>query len=319
MRSCLVTGVAGFIGSHLAEALLQEGCSVIGIDCFYNNYPRAIKERNLQRLRDSSNFAFYEVDLCSSPLDHLVSQVDVIFHEAALPGVHTSWGFNFYDYCTNNILATQRLLEAAKQRSIRKFVYASSSSVYGFRSPTAFQTNDVPRPASPYGVSKLAAEHLCALYHDNFGVPVVLLRYFSVFGPRQRPDMAFYRFIRSIVRGDPIEVYGDGEQIRDFTYVLDVTTATIQAARVGNTFAIYNIAGGCMATINECIHTIERLLNRRANVVYKARRPGDPQWTHGDITRAREELNFRPTFSLEAGLSAQIEHFLKEASYGSVD
>lgn len=313
--TCLVTGVAGFIGSHLAERLLEEGSRVIGIDSFASYYPRAIKEQNLAGLLDGDGFVFVEGDLCTLDLAAMVSKVDVIFHEAAQPGVRSSWGSDFSAYCESNILATQRLLKEARQYPIHRFIYASSSSVYGAQREAPFGEHAVPQPISPYGITKLAGEHLCGSYFQSFGVPTVSLRYFTVFGPRQRPDMAFHRFIDRIMRGEPVPVYGDGEQTRDFTYVLDAVTATILAANRGKPGRIYNIAGGCIATINECIRVIEHLLGKKAKIAYEAARPGDPCCTQADVTLAREDLGFEPSFSLEAGLSAQIAHLRKE--YGT--
>ena len=311
-RICLVTGVAGFIGSHLGEALLAEGLWVVGIDSFSDYYPRTVKERNLRRLLDSDRFTFKEGDLCLLDLAAIVSDVQLIFHQAAQPGVRTSWEDDFPAYCEHNILATQRLLEAARQHPIHRFIYASSSSVYGANREVPFREDVVPEPVSPYGVTKLAGEHLCAAYTKAFGVPAISLRYFTVFGPRQRPDMAFHRFSGRIMRGEPVEVYGDGEQTRDFTYVSDVVRANLLAAVRGRTGAIYNIAGDCLATVNECVRVIERLLGEKARVVHQPPQPGDPRLTRADISLAREELGFEPCVSLEEGLSAQVEYLRGE-------
>jgi len=210
----LVTGVAGLIGSHLAERLISEGYEVVGVDCFTDYYPRPMKERNLNQLRNSDHFRFIEANLCFARLAPLLEDVDYVFHLAAQPGVRASWGQSFSVYTEHNVLATQRLLEAARDRSIAKFIYASSSSVYGDTPDLPLREDSRLRPISPYGVTKLAGEHLCRLYHYSFGVPTVFPRYFTVYGPRQRPDMAIHRFIKAIREGEPIVVYGDGEQTR---------------------------------------------------------------------------------------------------------
>ena len=229
----LITGCAGFIGSHLAETLLSEGYSVFGVDCLTPYYSQKIKQYNLNSLLKSDGFKFVRLDLSASSIDHLVQLVrkaDVVVHEAAQPGVRSSWGVDFEIYIRHNVLATQKLLEAGvRSESVKRFVYASSSSVYGNIREVPLREDMTPRPYSPYGVTKLAAENLCKVYHDNFGIPVVVLRYFTVYGPRQRPDMAFHRFIKAMFRGESIHIYGDGGQIRDFTYVGDVVDATIKA------------------------------------------------------------------------------------------
>ena len=223
----LVTGCAGFIGSHLCEALIAAGHDVVGVDCFTDYYARSHKEANLAQLRDEARFSLREVDLAAGELSNLLNGVDVVYHQAAQPGVRASWGSYFDTYVRHNIVATQRLLEAVKGQPLRRFVYASSSSVYG--DAEAFPTSEmvIPKPVSPYGVTKLAAEQLVYLYGRNYGVPTVSLRYFTVYGPRQRPDMAFRRFIEWALADQPIHVYGDGEQTRDFTFVGDVVAARL--------------------------------------------------------------------------------------------
>ena len=318
---CLVTGVAGFIGSHLAERLLAEGYEVIGVDCFTDYYPRPVKERNLSALRNSDRFRFVEADLRTADLEPLLEGVDYVFHLAAQAGVRASWGENFAVYTEHNILATQRLLEAVSRvsrssrssrgsaksaRSVDKFIYASSSSVYGDTPNLPMREDSLPRPISPYGVTKLAGEHLCQLYHYNFGVPTVSLRYFTVYGPRQRPDMAFHRFIRAILEGKPIVVYGDGEQTRDFTFVADAVEATVLAMRCEATGVAFNIGGGSRVTINRAIELLEEIVGRRAVVEHREPQHGDVRHTLADTSAAREVLGFAPKVSLEEGLRAQV-------------
>ena len=264
---CLVTGVAGFIGSHVAEALLLQGNSVIGVDSFTDYYARSIKERNLSRLRTFSNFRLVEVDLCTADLTALIKGTSVVLHQAGQPGVRMSWGDQFVDYVGHNIMATQRLLEAARRTDVQRFVYASSSSVYG--NAVSFPTTEatLPKPFSPYGVTKLAAEHLCSVYAENWGLSTVSLRYFTVYGPRQRPDMAFHRFISAALHGREIEVYGNGEQRRDFTYVGDVVRANLLAAqRPLPPGSILNIAGGSHATVNMVLKHIADLVGDEVRV-----------------------------------------------------
>jgi len=304
---CLVTGVAGFIGSHLAERLLKEGFEVIGIDCFTDYYPREIKEANLAALRNKSGFRFIEADLRTAPLVGILKGVRYVFHEAAQAGVRASWGKNFAVYTEHNVLATQRLLEAAKGSDIEKFVYASSSSIYGDVDELPIREDTPPRPISPYGVTKLAAEHLCELYRINFGVPTVSLRYFTVYGPRQRPDMAFHRFINAILKDEPLTVYGDGSQTRDFTFVADAVEATVQAARTAPSGSVFNIGGGARVALIDAIRLLERIIGKEAKLDFHPPQYGDVRHTFADTSRAREVLGFQPRFTLEEGLKAQVE------------
>src|SRR6266568_6072021 len=244
---CLITGVAGFVGSHLADRLLTDGHEICGIDAFTDYYPRFIKERNLDVSRSSSHFTFIEGDLLDLHLPQLLEGVNWIFHQAAQAGVRASWGKDFSRYVDCNVLATQQLLEAVLQAGtgIQRLVYASSSSVYGDTPALPVTEAIIPHPVSPYGVTKLAGEHLCSLYHHNFGLPTVSLRYFTVYGPRQRPDMAFHRFCKSIIDHELIHVFGDGQQTRDFTYISDVVEANISAASMDAAVGkVMNIAGG---------------------------------------------------------------------------
>jgi nucleoside-diphosphate-sugar epimerase len=309
---CLVTGVAGFIGSHLAERLIADGHTVLGVDCFTDYYPRPVKEANLSRLRDEPRFRFVEADLGVAELTPLVDGVDVIFHQAAQAGVRASWGDSFSVYTHHNILATQRLLEVVKGRRPGKFVYASSSSVYGETPDLPMRETSLPRPYSPYGVTKLAAEHLCELYRHNFAVPTVSLRYFTVYGPRQRPDMGFHRFIRAILAGRPVTLYDDGEQTRDFTFITDAVEANLLAG-FGDAIGVYNIGGGSRVTINHVLHVLGEVTGLPVQVDRRGRQHGDVRHTWADTTRAREELGFQPKVRLEDGLRAQAAWHVAQA------
>lgn len=306
---CLVTGAAGFVGSHLTERLLADGHEVCGIDAFIDYYPRSIKESNLEKARMWDSFSFIEGNLLDLNFDHLLDGVEWIFHQAAQAGVRASWGHEFTRYVDCNVLATQLLLEAAKHsNSLRRFVYASSSSVYG-NTPVLPVTEDVmPRPVSPYGVTKLAAEHLCTLYQRNFALPTVSLRYFTVYGPRQRPDMAFHRFCTSAIEHKGIRVFGDGQQTRDFTYIADVVEANIKAAMSDSAIgAVMNIAGGSRVTLNHVIRLLQEISGERIEVMHDHRQPGDVQDTFADTQCAQHLIHYRPRFSLSEGLAAEFE------------
>jgi nucleoside-diphosphate-sugar epimerase len=303
--NALVTGVAGFIGSTLAQRLCDDGADVIGIDCFTDYYPRAIKERNLSALREHSLFKFVESSIQTADLDGLLADRTHVFHLGAQAGVRKSWGRDFSIYVVNNIEATQILLEACTKRILKRFVYASSSSVYGDCVALPMREDALPQPVSPYGVTKLAAEQLCYLYHANYGLPTVSVRYFTVYGPRQRPDMGFHRFLRATLRGEPITVYGDGEQTRDFTFVGDAVSATIAAATQGIPGRVYNIGGGSRVTINEVFQMIARVTGRQPVIVADAAQMGDMRHTYADTWLARTDLGFIPTVTLEDGLAAE--------------
>src|SRR5919201_2836171 len=249
----LVTGVAGFIGSSLTERLLGEGAEVVGIDCFTDYYPRPIKERNLSAAFAHPRFRFVESRIQDADLPALLAGRTHLFHLAAQAGVRKTWGRDFGIYTVNNIEATQVLLEACRKTKLERIVYASSSSVYGDNVPMPMREDALPQPVSPYGVTKLAAEQLCYLYYANYGVPTVSLRYFTVYGPRQRPDMGFHKFLRSTLRGEPITVYGDGEQTRDFTFVSDAVNANVLAAAQGVDGRVYNIGGGSRVSVNHVL------------------------------------------------------------------
>ena len=307
----VVTGVAGFIGSSLAETLLDRGEQVTGIDCFIDYYPRALKEKNLQGLLANARFRFIEQNLVDVDFASLLADVDIVYHQAAQAGVRASWGKDFSIYTRNNILATQRLLEALKGTKI-KLINASSSSVYGEVVTLPMRETDIPQPVSPYGVTKLAAEHLCCLYARNYGVEAVSLRYFTVYGPRQRPDMAFHRFIKAMLRGEEIEIYGNGEQTRDFTYIQDAVAANLLAAERGQSGEVYNIGGGARITVNNVLELLERLTAKPARTRYNEPQKGDVTHTYADTRKAQDDLLFKPTTMLEDGLKHQIEWIQQE-------
>ena len=301
----LVTGVAGFIGSTLAERLLTEGADVVGLDCFTDYYPRPMKERNLVALVGHPRFALVESTIQEADLATLLADRTHVFHLAAQAGVRRSWGRDFAVYTANNIEATQVLLEACTQVSLERIVYASSSSVYGDNTPMPMREDARLEPVSPYGVSKLAAEHLCCLYHLNYGLPAVSLRYFTVYGPRQRPDMGFHKFLRAAILNEPIAVYGNGEQTRDFTFVADAVSATIAGANRGIPGRVYNIGGGSRASINQVIEMIARVSGRRPLVTVDPAQKGDMRHTYADTRLARTDLGFEPAVGLEEGLAAE--------------
>lgn len=303
----LVTGAAGFIGSTLTDALLARGADVVGLDCFTDYYPRAAKEANLSAARARPRFTFVERSVQAADLDRLLDGVTHVFHLAAQAGVRKSWGRDFSTYTTNNIEATQVLLEACVRRPITRFVYASSSSVYGDGVPIPMREDALPRPVSPYGVSKLAAEQLCYLYFVNYGVPTVSLRYFTVYGPRQRPDMGFHRFLRAAEGGVPITLYGDGEQTRDFTFVTDAVRATADAGTVGVPGRVYNIGGGSRVTVNHVLGIVAGLVPRPLHINREEPQKGDMHDTYADTSLARVDLSFQPQATLEDGLRAEYE------------
>jgi UDP-glucose 4-epimerase len=303
----LVTGAAGFIGSTLSAALLARDADVTGMDCFTDYYGRDVKTGNLAPVMTHPRFRFVEAALQTARLDTLLDGVTHVFHLAAQAGVRGSWGAEFATYTSHNVDATQRLLEAAKDRPLTRLVYASSSSVYGDAAPVPMREDARLQPLSPYGVTKLAAEHLCHLYHVNHGLPAVSLRFFTVYGPRQRPDMAFHRFIRAALLEQPITLFGDGEQTRDFTFVDDIVWATLAAGDRGRPGGVYNIGGGSRVTINHVLDLIARRTERSLDVRRHPAEKGDMRDTWADTTLARAELGFQPSRTLEAGLSAECE------------
>ncbi|MBI2829379.1 MAG: NAD-dependent epimerase/dehydratase family protein [Acidobacteria bacterium] len=305
--NALVTGAAGFIGSHLVERLIETGATVTGIDSFTDYYPRELKARNLARLRGAAGFTLVESSLADADLSTLLDGITHVFHLAAQAGVRKSWGRDFHVYTVNNVEATQILLEACVGMPIERLVYASSSSVYGDEVPLPMREDVCPQPVSPYGVTKLAAEQLCHLYHVNHGVPAVSLRYFTVYGPRQRPDMGFSRFLHAVVRGDAVPQFGDGKQTRDFTFVADAVAATVAAAARGKPGAVYNIGGGSRIELLDVFELIRRITGRPLRVEQIEAQRGDMRNTYADTTRARAELAFAPTVTLEEGLRAQYD------------
>jgi nucleoside-diphosphate-sugar epimerase len=309
-RRALVTGCAGFLGSQLAERLVAGGREVLGVDCFTAHYARAAKERNLERLRDEPAFALLDLDLSRAPLEGMLDGVDVVFHLAAQPGVRGSFGERFEQYVRNNIVATQRLLEQAARWPITAFVFASSSSVYG--DAAGYPTAEVSerRPVSPYGMTKAATEELAWVYRRCFGVPAVGVRYFTAYGPRQRPDMSFARFFGCALAGRPVPVNGDGHQIRDFTFVDDVLTGTLAAARFGRAGSVYNIGGGSPVELLDAIRLIGELTGRTLELDRRPAPIGEARRTSCDGNLARRELGFVPRIELRDGLGAQLEWIL---------
>lgn len=306
----LVTGAAGFVGSHVSEALIGQGHRVTGVDAFSGNYSRERKLANLAELRTQSGFSLIEGNLLQLDLDALLGDVDVVIHLAGQPGVRSSWGEEFAPYLDNNVLATQQLLEAVRRRhQIRRLVYASSSSIYGDATEFPVTESALPRPRSPYGVTKLAGEHLCTLYARQFGLSVVSLRFFTVFGPRQRPDMAFARFIGALLTGSEITVFGDGQQTRDFTFIDDIVAAVLAAAQRPElpAGAAYNLGGGNRTALREAISLLEGLTGQRARIRFKPVEAGDVRDTWADCSAARSALGFEPKTSLRRGLAAQVE------------
>lgn len=307
-RRALVTGGAGFIGSHLAAGLLEDGHEAIVVDRLSDYYPPALKRRNLEAIAAAGELRFVEADLNNLDLDELLGGVDVVFHLAGQPGVRDSWGEEFAIYVADNVSATQRLLEACRRHGrLERFVYASSSSVYGDAASFPTAESALPAPVSPYGVSKLAGEHLARLYRRVYGVPAVALRYFTIYGPRQRPDMAFARFIEAARAGAPIEVYGDGRQAREFTYVADCVAATRAAAERGEPGAVYNVAGGSETTVLEVLDTLAELLGRPVERRHLPAVPGDARRTGADTSLAARELGYAPRTGLAEGLRRQLE------------
>jgi nucleoside-diphosphate-sugar epimerase len=307
LPTTLVTGCAGFLGSHLCEALLARGHDVIGVDCFTDYYPRALKEANLAGLRRVPGFRLVEADLGVAPLERLLDGVDGVFHLAAQPGVRASFGEGLGAYVRHNVHATQRLLEAAAGRDLKAFVYASSSSVYGDQEFYPACEDAPVRPVSPYGATKVIKEQLANAFWRSQGVPVVGLRYFTVYGPRQRPDMAFSRFLGRALVGQPLTVLGDGRQVREFTYVADVVRATIAAAERGERGSVYNVGGGQPVALLDVIAMLEELLDRPLALEFLDAGPGDPRRTEADVTRAARDLGYRPVTPLATGLACQIE------------
>jgi UDP-glucose 4-epimerase len=302
----VVTGAAGFIGSHLVDRLLSEGHEVTGVDAFVDFYPRAAKEKNLRAARDHRRFRLIEGEVQSLPLVDLLDGASQVYHLAAQAGVRSSWGREFAQYSNHNVLATQHLLEAAVDAGVPRLVYASSSSVYG-AAELPLREDAACHPLSPYGVTKLAAEHLACLYERNHGLPVVSLRYFTVYGPRQRPDMAFHRFLAAARDGTPVRIFGDGKQTRDFTYVDDIVTATRRAGDSGRPGCVYNVGGGQRLALEDVLRTIEQVTGRKLAITRDEAQKGDMRDTFADTTAAKRDLGFQPSVALPEGLAREWE------------
>jgi UDP-glucuronate 4-epimerase len=302
----LVTGAAGFIGSHLCDRLVGDGHEVRMVDSLTDYYDRDVKIRNLSQLMQGSDLKLDNRDLARDSIDELVDGVDAIIHLAGQPGVRLSWSSAFSLYVERNLITTQRLLESASAFGIKKFVVASSSSVYGQASSYPTSETSPTKPFSPYGVTKLAAESLCSAYAENLGLNTVALRYFTVYGPRQRPDMAFHRFIECALDGRALPVYGDGHQVRDFTYVDDIVDATVKAAEVHLEGAVtINVAGGSSAELGDVLDLVSETTGHALEINRQPAQSGDVQTTGGTIDRASELLGWRPTVSLSEGLARQ--------------
>jgi nucleoside-diphosphate-sugar epimerase len=309
MAKSIITGVAGFIGSNLVETLLKQGEQVIGIDEFNDYYDPAFKRKNVAHLQNHPNFQLIEGDIQLLDWQTLLQDVDVVYHQAAQAGVRASWGAGFRAYTERNINATQILLEAAKDaKQLQRLVFASTSSVYGDAETLPTHEGICPQPVSPYGITKLAAERLCGLYQKNFGVPFVALRYFTVYGPRQRPDMAFHKFFKAVLQDEAIPVYGDGQQTRDFTFISDAVAANLAAATASDAVGeIFNIGGGSRVVLAEVLDTMEEIVGKpiRRNHIEKAM--GDARHTAADVSKAQKILGYQPQVSLREGLTREWE------------
>jgi len=302
---CLVTGAAGFVGSHLCESLLNLGFSVTGIDSFTDYYSRELKKKNLLSLLKKPQFEFIQADINQIQLQDPIKNIDALFHLAAQAGVRASWGDNFSVYTKNNIESTQKILETCKKYKIKKIVYASSSSVYGNTPDLPMKETSPLCPYSPYGVTKLAAENLCSLYYKNYGLPIVSLRFFTVYGPRQRPDMAFHKFLKAIGENRPIEIYGTGDQTRDFTFINDIISATISAAEKGKPGEIYNLGRGKQEKLSEIFPLLKKICGKKVRIKKTNTQKGDVKHTLASISKAKKDLDYSPQFTLQQGLEKE--------------
>ena len=307
MVNHIVTGVAGFIGSHLAETLLKQGANVTGIDQFNDYYNPQIKHNNVLNLQQYSGFKLIKANIQDLNWQQLLQSVDVVYHQAAQAGVRSSWGVDFHHYTERNINATQIILEGAKQvKSLKRIVYASSSSIYGNAKTMPTPETLCPQPVSPYGITKLAGERLCWLYQQNFGVPVTALRYFTVYGPRQRPDMAFHRFFQAAINKKAISIYGDGQQTRDYTYISDAVAANLFAGEVTEAIGeVFNIGGGSRVTLMELLNIMEQVIGHPIKKNYVDKAAGDARHTSADVAKAKKILNYVPRVPLKEGLARQ--------------
>ncbi len=309
MPTHIVTGVAGFIGSHLAETLLNRGDRVIGIDQFNDYYNTQLKRNNVTILQQNPAFTLIESDIRTLDWQKLLQNVDILYHQAAQAGVRASWGQGFRHYTERNINATQIILEAAKEtQSLTRFVYASTSSVYGNAETMPTPETICPQPVSPYGITKLAAERMCWLYQQNFGVPVTALRYFTVYGPRQRPDMAFHKFFKAAIQDEAISIYGDGKQTRDFTFVSDAVAANLAAGEVPEAIGeVFNIGGGSRVVLLDVLATMEKVIGQPIRKNFVQRAMGDARHTSADVAKAQRILGYQPQVSLAEGLTKEWE------------
>lgn len=309
MTKNIVTGAAGFIGSHLTEALLKKGEQVIGVDEFNDYYDPILKRKNIANFQNNPNFKLIEGNIQFLDWKLLLKDVDVIYHQAAQAGVRASWGEGFRAYTERNISSTQIMLEAAKEaKNLKRLVFASTSSVYGDAETLPTHEQICPKPVSPYGITKLAAERLCGLYHKNFGVPFVALRYFTVYGPRQRPDMAFHKFYKAALEDKAIPIYGDGLQTRDFTFVSDAVAANLAAATAENAVGeIFNIGGGSRVVLKEVLETMEEIVGKSIKKNYIERAMGDARHTAADVSKAKRIISYQPSVSLREGLALEWE------------
>lgn len=305
----LVTGCAGFIGSHLSESLIENDIEVIGIDCFTEYYDRKLKERNISSILSSKKFTFVEADIMDASLGQYLKDVKYIFHQAGQPGVRGSWGKEFDIYVKNNILVTQRILEIVKDFEIKKFIYASSSSVYGNIDELPVKESQLTKPFSPYGVTKLAAEQLCNLYFENHGIPTVALRYFTVYGPRQRPEMSMSKFIKDMISGNCITIYGDGKQIRDFTYIDDIVKANLLAMESPVEGEVFNVGSSRPIKLIEVIKILEKLVGKKANIEFMHKQDGDVRETYADINKIESLYGYKASIDIEKGLYNQLDYF----------
>jgi UDP-glucose 4-epimerase len=306
-EKALVTGAAGFIGSHLCERLLDDGVVVTGIDSFADYYDIRLKKDNISNITERDNFVFVGGSINDLDLSGLLDGVDYVFHQAAQAGVRASWGSQFEEYMDSNVRATQRLCEAAKGKNLKRFVYASSSSVYGDTAELPMKESHPTRPVSPYGVTKLDAENMCLLYRKAYGLPVVCLRYFTVYGPRQRPDMALHRFLKGALTGTHVEVYGNGSQTRDFTYVSDIVEANILSMGCVSDEAVFNVGGGSRVTVNHMLDLVAAYSTGDFDVRYKNPQRGDVMHTFADTSLARSVLGYAPATDFEEGIAREAE------------
>jgi len=314
----LVTGAGGFIGSHLCERLLANSKhQVYGVDTFIGPTPNNLKQHNLIYLKKHPRFTLIKDHLLNVDLRKLLNGIDVVYHLAAIPGVRSSWGKDFNPYVENNIVVTQQLLEACKDIKLEKFIYASTSSIYGEKTGKVSE-DMIPHPLSPYGATKLTGEHLCHLYQKSYGIPIVILRYFTVYGPRQRPDMAFHRFIKQMTFDEPITVFGDGKQTRDFTYIddcIDGTSAVLTANNViGETI---NIGGKERSSVLEIISLLEQITSKKAKITFSPKVKGEPRHTWADISKANHLLSYYPVTTLSEGLKKEYQYFQSIYEEGS--